>query len=59
MQTRLWRGSEGLVGSRFPRVNFYHGLPEETVEAADAVANYTHLGEDGLELLGLRCGDKN
>lgn len=47
------------VGSRFPRANLYHGLSEQTAEAADAIVNYTHLGEDGLRLLGLRCGDKN
>lgn len=51
LQMGLWKGSEGSVCSRFPRASLYHGLPEQTAEATDAVANCTHLGEDGLGLL--------
>lgn len=42
-----------------PRANLYGGLTEQTAEAAGTVTNCTRLGEDGLGLLGLRCGDKN
>lgn len=59
LQKGPWKGSEGSVGSRFPRANLYHGLLEQTAESADAVSNCTHLGENGLGLPGLRCGDQN
>ena len=44
-----------------PRTNLYHGLTEQTEQRKliQLVTNFTHLGDNGFGLLGLRCGEKN
>lgn len=59
--TRPQPGSRTV--SRLRRVNWFlvprGSQSRQQRKLIQLVTNLTHRGEDGLELLGLRCGDKN